>query len=101
MACSLSLLLCWFWTASTGDSHVQGTPVALAHMAELRGELSFHRHCLEQSPLSHALRDGGELASVVVQFRASIFHVAASALHRLDCHQQAGAGAVCLLCGRF
>jgi hypothetical protein len=30
--------------------------------AELRGELPIHRHCLDQSPLSHALRLGASKA---------------------------------------
>ena len=70
-------------------------------MAELRGELPVHRHCLKQSPLPHALCDGGDISSLVVQFRASIFHVAASALYRLDGSEQVSAAASCLLCGRF
>ena len=70
-------------------------------MAKLRGQLSFHRHRLDQSPLSHALCDGGDFTAIVVQFRASLFDVAASALHRLDGREQIGAGAGCLLCGGF
>jgi hypothetical protein len=68
-----------FGTASTGATHLQGAPVALAHIAELRGQLPFHRHCLDQSPLPHALCHGGDPSSVVVQFRAPVFHVTASA----------------------
>ena len=30
-----------------GDSHLSGAPVALAQVAELRRELSLHRHCLD------------------------------------------------------
>ena len=60
-------------------------------MAKLRGELSFYRHRLDQSPLSHALCDRGDFTSVVVQFRASVFHVTASALHSLDGCEQIGA----------
>jgi hypothetical protein len=37
-------------------------------MAELRGELPFHRYCLDQSPSSYAACDGGDAASAVVQF---------------------------------
>jgi len=37
----------------------------------------------------------------VVQFRASVFHVTASALHSLDGCEQIGAGAGCFLCGGF
>ena len=70
-------------------------------MAKLRSELPFHRHCVDQSPLSHALCHGGDPSPVVVQFRASVFHVAASALHRLDGREQIGAAAGCLLCGGF
>src|SRR6266850_745692 len=50
-------------------------------MAKLRGELPIHRHCLDQSPLSHALRHRGEPSSTMVQFRASVFHVASSAFY--------------------
>jgi uncharacterized membrane protein len=32
----------------------------------------------------YLMRDGGDLTSIVVQFRASVFHVTASALYRLD-----------------
>jgi len=35
----------------------------------------------------------------VVQFRAPVFHVAASALYRLDGREQIGAAAGCVLCG--
>lgn len=67
-------------------------------MAELRSELPFHRHCVDQSPLSDALCHGGDASPVVVQFRASIFHVAASALYCLDGCEQIGAATGCLLC---
>ena len=40
-------------------------------------------------------------SSVVVQFRASVFRVAASALHRLDGREQIGAATGCFLCGGF
>jgi hypothetical protein len=53
-------------------------------MAKLRCELAFHRYCLDKSPSSHALRDRGDAPPDVVQFRASVFRIAASALHRLD-----------------
>jgi len=74
-------------------------PVAVAYMAELRGELPVHRNCLDQSPLSHALCHRGHPPSVVVQFRASLFHVAAAALDRLDGREQISAATGCLLCG--
>ena len=73
--------------------------VALAHVAKLRSELPVHRHRVDQSPLSHALCHGGDPSSVVVQFRAPVFRVAASALHRLDGREQTGAATGCLLCG--
>jgi hypothetical protein len=60
-------------------------------MAKLRGELPMHRHCLDQSPLSHALRHRGEPLSIMVQFRASVFYVASSAFHSLDGEQRVGA----------
>jgi hypothetical protein len=40
-------------------------------------------------------------SAVVVQFRASVFHVAASALYRLDGGKQIGAATSCFLCGGF
>ena len=38
---------------------------------------------------------------IVVQLRASVLHVAASALHRLDGRERIGAAAGCFLCGGF
>jgi hypothetical protein len=70
-------------TASAGASHIYGVTLALAHMAKLRSELSVYRHRLGKSPSSHALCHRDDLSSDVVQFRASLFGVAASALHRL------------------
>ena len=66
---------------------------------ELRGKLPVHCHCVDQSPLPHALCHGGDPSPVVVQFRAFVFHVAASALHCLDGGERIGAAAGCLLCG--
>jgi Endosomal/lysosomal potassium channel TMEM175 len=40
-------------------------------------------------------------SSPVVQFRPSVFHVAASALHSLDGREPTGTAAGCLLCGSF
>jgi hypothetical protein len=54
-----------------------------------------------QSPLPHALCHGGDPSPVVVQFRAFVFHVAASALYRLDGRERIGAAAGCFLCGGF
>src|SRR5262245_63813027 len=70
-------------------------------MAELRRELFVHRHRLDQSSLSHALCRGRDPSSVVVQLRASLFHVAASPRHSLDGREQTGAAASCLLCRGF
>ena len=58
-------------------------------------------HCLDQPPLSHALRHRGEPSSIMVQFRASVFHVASSAFYRLDGEQRVGAATCCLLCSGF
>src|SRR6476661_4829212 len=62
-----------FGSASTGAIHLQGAPVAVAHRAELRGKLPVHCHCVDQSPLPHALCHGGDPSPVVVQFRAFVF----------------------------
>ena len=70
-------------------------------MAKLRGELPIHRHRLDQSPLSYALCDGGDPSAIVVQFRTSLFHIAASARYRLDGGEQIGAGTGCFLCASF
>jgi hypothetical protein len=70
-------------------------------MAQLRSELSIHRHRVDQSPLSHMLCHRGDSSSVVVQFRASVFHVAPSGLYCLDGRDQIGAATGCLLCGGF
>ena len=70
-------------------------------MAKLRSELPIHRHCLDQSPLSHALRYWGDSSAAMVQFRASVFHVLASALYRLDGREQISAATRCLLCSGF
>ena len=70
-------------------------------MAELRSKLVVHRHCLDQSPLSLALCHGGDPSPIVVQFRAPVFNVTASALYRLDGCERIGAAAGCLLCGGF
>jgi hypothetical protein len=67
-------------------------------MAELHSELPVHRHRVDQSPLSHALCHGSDPSAVVVQFRASVFHVVASTLYRLDGCEQIGAATGCLLC---
>jgi transmembrane protein TMEM174 (potassium channel) len=64
-------------------------------------ELPIHRHCLDQSPLSHALRHRGEPSSIMVQFCASIFHVASAAFYRLDGEQRVSAATCCLLCSGF
>ena len=70
-------------------------------MVELRSKLPVHRHRLDQSPLSLALCHGGDASLIVVQFRASVRHVAASALYRLDGRERIGAAAGCFLCGSF
>src|SRR5262249_46126713 len=75
--------------------------VALAHMAKLCSKLSFHCDCLDQSPLPHALCHRGDSSSTVVQFRASVFHVATSALYGLDGRERIGTAAGCILCGSF
>ena len=41
------------------------------------------------------------LSPLVLQFRASVFYVTASALYRLDGRERTGAAAGCLLCGGF
>lgn len=53
-------------------------------MAELWGELCLHRDRLGQSPLSDALSRRGHAESALVQFRPSLFDIAAAAFHRLD-----------------
>ena len=70
-------------------------------MAKLRSELPIHRHCLDQSPLSNALRHRGDPSFIVIQFRASVFHVPASPLYSLDCREPFGAATRFLLCGSF
>jgi len=61
-------------------------------------KLSLHRHRLGQSPPSHALCRRGHASADLVQFRASVFRVAASAFHRMDGREQAGAAAGGVLC---
>jgi uncharacterized membrane protein len=39
---------------------------------------------VDQSPAPHALRDDGDAPPAVVQFRASVLRVTASAVHRVD-----------------
>ena len=51
-----------------------------------------------QSPLPHALRYGSNPSSALVQFRPSVFHVAASARYSLDGREPTGTAAGCLLC---
>src|ERR1700730_14945739 len=87
-----------FGTAASRAPYLQGAPVTLADMAQLCGELSVHRNCLGKSPPSHALCHRRHTASDVVQFRASVFCVAASALHRMDGRERIGTAACCLLC---
>src|SRR5689334_21751664 len=70
-------------------------------MAKLRSKLSIHRHCLDQPSLPHALRYRCDPSLVVVQFRASFFHVAAPAVYCLDGREQIGTATSCLLCGGF
>ena len=71
-------------------------------MAKLRDELPIHRHCLDQPPLSHALRHRGEPSSIMVQFRASVFYVASSAfLPPGSGEQRVGAATCRLLCSGF
>jgi hypothetical protein len=67
-------------------------------VAKLRTELPIHRHRVDESPLSHALCHGSHPTSVVVQLCTPFFHVAASALYRLDGCEQIGAATGCLLC---
>jgi len=43
----------------------------------------------------------GDPSSIVVQFRASVFDVAASVFYGLDGGKRFGAPTCCLLCGRF
>jgi hypothetical protein len=45
-----------------------------------------------------ALCDRGDPSTIVVQFRTSLLHIAASALHRLDGREQISFGAGCFLC---
>src|SRR5215469_2954250 len=78
-----------------------GALLLLWPVAKLRGELPIHRHCLDQSPLSHALRHRGEPSSIMVQFRASVFYVVSSAFYRLDGEQRVGAATCSLLCSGF
>jgi len=73
----------------------------LTYMAKLRSELFIPRNFLDQSPLSDALGDGGDSSSIVVQFCASVFHVAASVLYRMDGRKCFGSPACCLLSSRF
>jgi hypothetical protein len=87
-----------FGCATPGASHVQSAGITLAHMIELRGELSVHRHRLGQSPPSHAVRYRGDPSSNVVQFRASVFGLVTSIFHRLDGREPFGTAACCLLC---
>ena len=47
---------------------LRGAAGALADLAELRRELSVHRHRLDQSPLSHALCRGGDTAPAGFNF---------------------------------
>ena len=70
-------------------------------MAKLRSELPIHRYRLGQSPLSDAPCDRGDAPPIVVQFRASVFHVAASALYGLDGGEPFGSAAGLLLCDGF
>jgi hypothetical protein len=53
---------------------------------------------LDQSPSSDALCHRGDPSAFVVQFLASVFRVAASALYRLDGREQIGAATGCVLC---
>src|SRR5262245_28968856 len=87
-----------FGYASPGASYLQIAAVALADMAQLCGELSVYRPRLDQSPPSHALCHRGHGSSHVVQLRASVFSVSASALHRLDGRVRISSAAGCLLC---
>ena len=52
-----------FGSASPRASYLQIAAVALADMAQLRGELSVYRHRLDQSPPSHALCHRGHASS--------------------------------------
>src|SRR5262249_24449139 len=87
-----------FGSASPGASYLQIAAVALADMAQLRGELSVYRPRLDQSPPSNALCYPDHASSYVVQLRASVFSVSASALYRLDGSERIGSAAGCLLC---
>src|SRR6516162_1845463 len=87
-----------FGSASPGASYLQIATVALADMAQLCGELFVYRPRLDQSPPSHALCHPGHASSDVVQLRASVFSVSASALHRLDGRERIGSAAGSLLC---
>src|SRR5262249_18358440 len=84
-------------TAAPGASHFRGTAVALADIAQLCGELSVHCHRLDQSPPPHALCRRGYAEPHLVQFRAPVFRVAASAFYGLDGRESVGATACRLL----
>jgi hypothetical protein len=86
-------------SAPARATRLRGAPVALAYMVELRRQLPLHRNCLGESPSSHSLGDKDDAAPDVVQFRASVFRVAASALHRVDGRERIGTPAGFLLCG--
>lgn len=83
------------------SAYLQGVAIALARMDKLCSELPFHCYCLGESPLSHALCDGGDAALDVAQLRTPVFGVTASALHRLDGGQRTGTAASRLLCSGF
>ena len=73
----------------------------MAYVAKLRGELPVHRNRMDQSPLSSALCHRGDPSPVVVQFRASVFHITAAAFYRVDGGEQIGSATGCLLRGGF
>src|SRR5262249_53381223 len=82
-------------------THFRGVAGSLADVAELRGELLFHRRRLGQSPLLDALCQRGYATPHVVQFRAFVFDIVASFLYCLDGSERARVATGGLLRGRL
>ena len=70
----------------------------MAHLAKLRSKLPFHCNRLDQPSIFDAVRHGGELAAIVVQFCSSFFYVAATPCYCLDGKKPVGTSASRLLC---
>jgi len=88
---------CWSGICGRRNTDISCAPDALAYVAKLRSELRVHCDCMGQPPLPDALCDGTDASPDVVQLRAPVFGVVASAIDCLDGGERIGGATGCVL----